>query len=409
MQLIQTAPGCKYSIVARVDTTIYSPDQTWTLDIPAGQHAFIAETNEIIIPGDAMICQKQHQTEEALARVNLLGEGAGSMATFIARAIEQIVGKGNAKVEYGEGKLTVSLVDSTIDAQFTAVDNLLNRLLPKDVVLELEGADASPVDVIPADYYRLEYLESTGNQCIDLGEATLDTIGMQVELETVGVPPSNVGFLSGVFTMGNRIYAVMIRCYKGIGYSYGTSTTYPLTTGDDVTKESAIGDKGYLPKGRFKVGCNWLNDRKWFLSSENVERTLTASLTPTRTRIGLFARYYEARRIFTDFERSRVFRAEVSQEEQKTHVLVPVLDHTGRPCMYDTVTEASLYNIAPLGIEFTAGMTIKQARNLANLPATGGSLTVSLPSEAEFDAAVQRALTAASSNGWTIITQYRTN
>lgn len=167
MQLIQTAPGCKYSIVARVDTTIYSPDQKWTLDVPAGQSDFIAETNEIIIPGDAMICQKQHQPEEALARVNLLGEGAGSMATFIARSIEQIVGKGNAKVEYGEGKLTVALVDSVPTAQITEVENLLNRLLPKDVVLEMEGSDAQPADVIPADYYRLEYLESTGNQCID--------------------------------------------------------------------------------------------------------------------------------------------------------------------------------------------------------------------------------------------------
>lgn len=412
MQLIQTAPGCKYSIVARVDTTIYSPDQTWTLDVPAGQSDFIAETNEIIIPGDAMICQKQHQTEEALARVNLLGEGAGSMATFIARSIEQIVGKGNATVAYEEGKLTVALADSVTTAQITEVENLLNRLLPKDVVLEMEGSDVmTPADVIPEDYYRLDYLESTGNQCIDLGEATLDTIGMQVELETVGVPPNNVGCLSGVSTMSNRLYAVMARCRGGIGYGYSTSGiyTYPLTTGDDVTKESGIGDKGYLPKGRFKVGCNWLNDRKWFLSSENVERTLTISLAPIQTRIGLFAYYYEVRRLFTNFERARVFRTEVSQGEQKTRVLVPVLDQTGRPCMYDTVTEASLYNIAPAGIEFTAGMTIKQARNLANLPATGGSLTVSLPSEAEFDAAVQRALTAASGKGWTIITQYRTN
>lgn len=132
MQLIQTAPGCKYSIVARVDTTIYSPDQTWTLDIPAGQHAFIAKTNEIIIPGDAMICQKQHQTEEDTASVNILGEGAGSMATFIARAIKQIVGKGNMTVEYGNGELVVH-TDRADAAQYAAVTDILDRFVPKDV------------------------------------------------------------------------------------------------------------------------------------------------------------------------------------------------------------------------------------------------------------------------------------
>lgn len=137
-----TAPGCKYSIVARVDTTIYSPDQTWTLDVPAGQTDFIAETNEVIIPGDAMLCPKAHQIDEDLARVNVLGKGSGSLATFVTRAIEQIVGKGNVEVKYGDGKVTVSLAQSATAAQITAVENLLDRMLPKDV--EWDVSDREP-------------------------------------------------------------------------------------------------------------------------------------------------------------------------------------------------------------------------------------------------------------------------
>lgn len=95
-----TAPGCTYTIVARVDTTIYSPDQTWTLDVPAGQHDFIAETNEIVIPGDAMMVRKSELLDKDLERVNVLGKGSGSLATFVTRAVEQIVGKGNVKVFY---------------------------------------------------------------------------------------------------------------------------------------------------------------------------------------------------------------------------------------------------------------------------------------------------------------------
>lgn len=127
-----TAPGCKYSIVARVDTTIYSPDQTWTLDVPAGQTDFIAETNEIIIPGDAMMVRKSELLDKDLERVNVLGKGSGSLATFVTRAVEQIVGKGKVRVEYGDGKF-IAHTDRVDAGQFAAVTGILERFVPKNV------------------------------------------------------------------------------------------------------------------------------------------------------------------------------------------------------------------------------------------------------------------------------------
>lgn len=84
---------------------------------------------------------------------------------------------------------------------------------------------------------------------------------------------------------------------------------------------------------------------------------------------------------------------------------VPVMDNNGIPCMFDMVNKIPLYQNGTG--QFIAGLTMKQAISLANLPATGGSLTVSLPLEAAFDANVQSALNAAAAKGWTIIVQYR--
>ena len=84
---------------------------------------------------------------------------------------------------------------------------------------------------------------------------------------------------------------------------------------------------------------------------------------------------------------------------------VAVLDETGTPCMFDTITGTPFYN-SGTG-QFIAGLTTKEALNLANLPAPGGSLTISLPLEAAFDADVQSALNTAAAKGWTITVQYR--
>lgn len=87
------------------------------------------------------------------------------------------------------------------------------------------------------------------------------------------------------------------------------------------------------------------------------------------------------------------------------HAFVPALTEKGVPCMYDKVSKTPFLN-SGLGA-FIVGMTCKQALKLAELPATGGSLTVSLPWEAQFDYDVYDALQAAKANGWTITVQYR--
>ena len=80
--------------------------------------------------------------------------------------------------------------------------------------------------------------------------------------------------------------------------------------------------------------------------------------------------------------------------------LIPAITPTGEPAFYNKV-DGAVYGNSYTGT-LTVGMTCKQALKLAELPAGGGSLTVSLPTGYESDAGVQAALEAAAAKGWDI-------
>lgn len=103
--------------------------------------------------------------------------------------------------------------------------------------------------------------------------------------------------------------------------------------------------------------------------------------------------------------RAKLYGAKITEDSVLTYDLIPCLDPLGVPCMFNTVTHKLIYNSGTGS--FIAGMTTDQAVNLATLPATGGSLTVSLPLAAAFDDKIQSVLNAAADKGWTITVQYR--
>ena len=76
------------------------------------------------------------------------------------------------------------------------------------------------------------------------------------------------------------------------------------------------------------------------------------------------------------------------------------VDQNGVPCMFEKVTRKPFYN-SGTG-QFIVGMTMKQARKLSKLPAGGGTLKVSLPSNYLEDEGVTNAIAAANAKGWNI-------
>lgn len=79
------------------------------------------------------------------------------------------------------------------------------------------------------------------------------------------------------------------------------------------------------------------------------------------------------------------------------------IDPSGKPCFYDFVEKEAFYNGTETAL--TVGMTLSQARKLGKLPAGGGTLPVSLPSNWQEDEGVVNALAEAAANGWVLTIQ----
>lgn len=378
-----TAPGCKYSIVARVDTAIYSPDQTWTLDIPAGQTDFIAETNEIIIPADAMMCQKLQQTEEDLAKVNILGTGSGSLATFVTRAIEQIVGKGNAMVVYGDGKVIVALASSATDAQIVEVENMLGQVLPKDVAIEF--------DPLPTDYIRAEFLERTNTSAH--AQSIVLPAWFNPAADTVRVETMHAGYRNGWLSAEGS--------YRDLGFAYGyyTNATALYMSGSKWGFSKTTSDIADLRYHTFSIESTpqvhsfFLDGEKYYEGNEDLSAL-------DGFKFSLFEVHNDVRPFIG---KKKYWNLDVNGKAVAR--LIPVLDAAGVPCMLNTVDRGVHY--PETSVAFIAGFTLEQARKLGNLPERGGKLTASLPWEAQWDTEVQNALKTASTKGWTITVQYR--
>ena len=93
----------------------------------------------------------------------------------------------------------------------------------------------------------------------------------------------------------------------------------------------------------------------------------------------------------------RRFKAKAKNGEVN---FTPAIAPNGKPCMFDKVSKNPFYN-SGTG-EFVVGMTLAQARKLGKLPAGGGTLTVSLPSNYGEDESFANAKAEAEAKGWEI-------
>lgn len=80
--------------------------------------------------------------------------------------------------------------------------------------------------------------------------------------------------------------------------------------------------------------------------------------------------------------------------------LVPCVSTDGKPAFYDKVSKT--HYAASDTSAYIAGLTLKQALKLADLPDGGGTLTVSLPSNYLENENVTNAITVANTKGWEI-------
>lgn len=272
------------------------------------------------------------------------------------------------------------IIDGDDDAKFVEVRCGTNAAVgsrPRDPEVAATNIDA-------------DFLESTGTQWIDTGYVPDNESGILLDQEKritgdlVPMGSRNDGF-------DTRFYAVR----SSYNSKEGSSAGYGWGGWRAVDK---------IP-GRQKTKLNYLNSRK-------VEGALTLGLpelpfVPNQP-IYMFAANMGG--VASLVWGGRIYEAVISQGESIAMSFVPALDTAGVPCMYDTVSKKPFYNkydATPFIIGFDT--TEKAAVSLSKLPITsGGTLTVSLPAEAEDTATlVPAAIDIAKSRGWTIITQYR--
>lgn len=242
---------------------------------------------------------------------------------------------------------------------------------------------------LPASYLRAEFLERANtighHQCIVLPD------WFNPEFDTVRIETSHNGY--------RKDWQAVEGSYRPIGFAYGLASNEAMwMSGNAHNQVNGIIDGS---DGRFHT---WAIDSSPALHSFFVDGN----------------KYHEDQTVYSGFEgfcfslfeahndrrpfigKKKYWNLDVNGK--KVARLLPALDVAGVPCMLNTVDKGAHY--PETTVNFIAGFTLGQARKLgAHLPATKGSLTVSLPTGYEQDSAVAESLEAARAKGWTLTVQ----
>jgi hypothetical protein len=158
---------------------------------------------------------------------------------------------------------------------------------------------------------------------------------------------------------------------------------------------------------RAKSSLNWLNSGTYHVETE--QRTFEGKIEKKQSTLTWSTRFHlfsESTNLSSQYSASRIWSAAISHNKEVLFDLIPALDPSGEPCMFDTVTKKPFYNAATTGGDFIVGLTLSQAAQLGRkLPSTGGSLTLSLPEGYDRDERVVNSLAEAEAKGWVLTIQ----
>lgn len=228
--------------------------------------------------------------------------------------LSAIMGEGNytLNINNDTSTLTIALA-STVEHMREKIDELCARVIPQNLVID--------VDELPMEYTKVEYLESTGAQRIVVNRA------LSVADDCTFVyKAQSTGGSGWVHAFGARVAANS----KEFGVTYnlgGTSAQVAL---------------GGAPVG---IPCEFsaVHEIKASAATGAVEcGGETRSITPRQisiSSIGVFQRTGVG-----SYFTGRIFKVGIFNAGQQFVQLIPAIDPTGAPCMFDTVTRTAFYN-----------------------------------------------------------------
>lgn len=241
---------------------------------------------------------------------------------------------------------------------------------------------------LPPGYFRVEFLESTGTQYIDIVRPLTiapDCSFVYKAQKTGGDSGYQHAFGARVAAnskeFGVSYYIPSSTITVMLGGGYGVSIPYNLNDVHEVVVNGATGT----------VTCG-----------DNVYSIQPVEISMTY--VGVFRRA----NIGYSYFRGRIFNASIFNGGSQFFKLVPAINPAGVSCMYDSVTGNAYINSG--SGKFIAGCTMGQAESLGSVIPPNTTLTVSFPWEAklvQYNSRVEYSLEQARNKGCTISVQYR--
>lgn len=294
-------------------------------------------------------------------------------------------------VEAGEQKTFVatgaqlSVDDDT--ARVTATFNRAARALRM-----LAGGVKSE---LPAGYLRAEFLRKATKE------------GMSAYVNTGVSMADDVGFFARAAEYSGNVW--LVGCGGHFNYADRQYVRIPtLLAASKASWAWGAAKSTDMPEatvGVYSTSLNFKNDRKATLNGVALQNGIPALVGDNYgNHIDVFALTMRHENHPTYGFMGRLYALQISKGSDIMRDYVPCLNGLGAPCLFDKIGKADYKSATKEA--FVAGFTLAQARKLgAHLPAGGGSLTISLPTGYEQDAAVAESLETARAKGWTLTIQ----
>lgn len=248
------------------------------------------------------------------------------IAVYTSTRLFEIMDADKFKVSYDkdENKVTVAVAFDTTAAQIAEVESLLERVLPRNLVTEF--------DPVPCDFTRVEYIRSTGTQWLSLGAFEVYGVEMTVADATVigfGYILSGTSYADGQwhdFSIEADTNGKLRFCRAGWNYRCSPADITVANSKADIEHSFDLPYRKVIING-MELSCSVIAGYGKYDSLQDVRLS-----------------HHVAR---NDYPKANCSYFAVKLRSGKDAIerdLVPVLDNTGAPCMFDMVTRTAYYN-----------------------------------------------------------------
>lgn len=274
----------------------------------------------------------------------------GAVDKVLTKKIEKLIGKEKCEVKFDKNnnKVTIAVALDTTEVQFTEVENLLKRVLPRDLIFELEWTDGfTPVDWLespaPYDYYSAQTMAWFSLPCENSCEDNLEIYSEHIFLQVPDGISEGYGRDYCAYTFG-------VNSSRGFFFAFdGTTNLNNYIVGEAYYSLS-------MPVGEwFSYHIKMFRDCIGVIINDEEQLKLQPNwdIPPkdTRTFVPCFARP-QVRKTGDGYLNYANYAFAGKKRKFKVHLngklmydLLPALDPTGAPCMFDLVSRQPFYNV----------------------------------------------------------------